>query len=88
MAVLRRVAAVARDHTRAHPRPRPRTGLGGVAIQLLPGLSGRSGVPSAGQGVVSTDQPAALVHSLGDLLALHRVWDRFTPASPHVERHM
>jgi catalase len=35
------------------------------------------GVPSGAPGVVSTDQPAALVDSLGELLALHRVWDRF-----------
>ncbi len=45
------------------------------------------GVPSGGPGVVSTDQPAALVDSLGELLALHRVWDRFDAKPRRTPKH-
>ena len=43
-----------------------------------------AGVPVDGAGIVVGDDPAAPADLLGEvatLLSLHRVWERFTPAS-------
>ncbi len=40
-----------------------------------------AGIPGKGHGVVRDDEPQAAVGAVAELLALHRVWDRFAPVS-------